>query len=56
MLLPSGFGPRDALENAHVTMNGEVPGVGQHLEDYLVRTFFIEGTRVGVEVFLNLSS
>lgn len=36
ILLHSGFGPRDVLEKAGVTIIEELPGVGQHLQDHLV--------------------
>lgn len=33
----SGIGPADVLQAAGVTMNFELPGVGQHIQDHLVR-------------------
>ncbi|KXN90305.1 Versicolorin B synthase [Leucoagaricus sp. SymC.cos] len=35
ILMHSGFGPRDVLENAGIQMIEELPGVGQHLQDHL---------------------
>lgn len=37
ILMLSGIGPRDVLEAAGVTVKSELPGVGQHLQDHLVR-------------------
>lgn len=38
VLLHSGVGPKDVLQNAGVTLRSELPGVGQHLQDHIVRT------------------
>lgn len=37
ILMLSGIGPRDVLEAAGVSVKSELPGVGQHLQDHLVR-------------------
>lgn len=37
VLLYSGVGPKDVLANAGVKLVSELPGVGQHLQDHLVR-------------------
>ncbi len=37
ILMASGVGPRDVLEAAGVPVNVELPGVGQHLQDHIVR-------------------
>lgn len=37
VLLHSGVGPKDVLSNAGVDLVLELPGVGQHLQDHLVR-------------------
>lgn len=37
ILMLSGVGPRDVLEAAGVAVQVELPGVGQHLQDHLVR-------------------
>lgn len=36
VLLLSGVGPKDVLDGAKVTVQNELPGVGQHLSDHLV--------------------
>jgi choline dehydrogenase len=38
VLLYSGVGPRDVLNAAGVSVLSELPGVGQHMQDHLVRT------------------
>ena len=38
ILMLSGIGPRDVLEGAGVSVKSELPGVGQHLQDHLVRS------------------
>ena len=40
MLLVSGVGPKDVLDSAGISVQIELPGVGQHLQDHLVRSFF----------------
>lgn len=40
VLMHSGIGPSDVLKNAGVKMLAELPGVGQHLQDHIVRTSF----------------
>ncbi|TCD71665.1 hypothetical protein EIP91_005431 [Steccherinum ochraceum] len=35
ILLASGVGPKDVLDAAGVTVNVELPGVGQHLQDHI---------------------
>ncbi|THH29224.1 hypothetical protein EUX98_g4966 [Antrodiella citrinella] len=35
ILMVSGVGPQDVLEAAGVTVNVELPGVGQHLQDHI---------------------
>ena len=37
VLMVSGVGPKDVLEAANVPVQLELPGVGQHLQDHLVR-------------------
>jgi choline dehydrogenase len=37
VLLYSGVGPRDVLDAAGVSILSELPGVGQHMQDHLVR-------------------
>lgn len=37
VLMLSGVGPRDVLEAAGVPVQAELPGVGQHLQDHIVR-------------------
>jgi choline dehydrogenase-like flavoprotein len=37
MLLVSGVGPKDVLDSAGISVQVELPGVGQHLQDHLVR-------------------
>ena len=37
ILMLSGIGPRHVLEAAGVSVKSERPGVGQHLQDHLVR-------------------
>lgn len=39
VLLHSGIGPKDVLQNAGVPLIYELPGVGQHLQDHIVRIF-----------------
>ena len=41
ILMHSGVGPKDVLLDAGVNMVSELPGVGQHLQDHLVRCFFL---------------
>lgn len=41
MLMLSGVGPRDVLEAAGVEVLLELPGVGAHLQDHLVRDTFV---------------
>lgn len=41
ILMLSGVGPKDVLGNAGVPLLSELPGVGQHLQDHLVRLVFI---------------
>lgn len=36
ILMHSGVGPKDVLNAAGVTVNVELPGVGQHLQDHIV--------------------
>lgn len=36
ILMLSGVGPKDVLKAAGVTLQSELPGVGQHLQDHLV--------------------
>ncbi len=33
----SGMGPKDVLNSANVPVEIELPGVGQHLQDHIVR-------------------
>lgn len=37
VLMLSGVGPRDVLQAAGVDVNVDLPGVGQHLQDHIVR-------------------
>jgi choline dehydrogenase-like flavoprotein len=37
VLLYSGVGPKDVLDAAGVDVVSELPGVGHHLQDHLVR-------------------
>jgi len=37
ILMLSGVGPQDVLNAANVPVNLVLPGVGQHLQDHLVR-------------------
>jgi choline dehydrogenase len=37
ILLHSGVGPVDVLEQVGIDVASELPGVGQHLQDHLVR-------------------
>ena len=37
VLLHSGVGPKDVLTGAGVPVQIELPGVGQHLQDHIVR-------------------
>jgi choline dehydrogenase len=39
LLMLSGIGPRDVLEGANISVQVELPGVGQHLQDHVVRFF-----------------
>lgn len=39
VLLHSGVGPKDVLDNAGVDVVSELPGVGRHLQDHLVSAF-----------------
>lgn len=41
VLMLSGVGPKDVLDAAGVPVKAELPGVGQHLQDHLVRPRFI---------------
>ena len=41
VLLYSGIGPKDVLDAAGVPVISELPGVGQHLQDHLVKKFRI---------------
>lgn len=38
ILMHSGVGPKDVLDAAGVSVNVELPGVGQHLQDHIVST------------------
>lgn len=40
ILMVSGVGPADVLQAAGVSVNVELPGVGQHLQDHIVRAIF----------------
>lgn len=35
----SGIGPKDVLEEAGVDVRVDLPGVGQHIQDHMVRAF-----------------
>jgi choline dehydrogenase len=37
VLMLSGIGPRDVLESVNISVQVELPGVGQHLQDHVVR-------------------
>lgn len=41
ILMQSGVGPADVLANASVPLVLELPGVGQHLQDHLVRISYV---------------
>jgi choline dehydrogenase len=41
MLMLSGVGPPDVLKAADVDVNLALPGVGQHLQDHLVRSILL---------------
>lgn len=41
VLLHSGVGPKDVLDAAGVPVVSELPGVGQHLQDHLVKPLAI---------------
>jgi len=43
LLMVSGVGPKDALENAGVSVKVELPGVGAHVQDHLVGVCFFCG-------------
>lgn len=52
VLMLSGVGPKDVLQAVNIPVNVELPGVGQHLQDHIVRaapTFV--GQRL-IEVYL----
>lgn len=40
ILMHSGVGPKDVLDAAGVSVNVELPGVGQHLQDHIVSALF----------------
>lgn len=40
MLLVSGVGPRDVLDSLNIPVRVELPGVGAHVQDHLVRFRF----------------
>jgi len=40
ILMHSGFGPREVLEEVGVDVMENLPGVGQHLQDHLVRVLY----------------
>lgn len=41
ILMYSGVGPKDVLSDAGVDLVSELPGVGQHLQDHFVSSFYI---------------
>ena len=41
MLMLSGVGPQNVLKAAGVDVNLALPGVGQHLQDHLVRCILL---------------
>jgi len=46
ILMHSGFGPREMLENVGVDVMEDLPGVGQHLQDHLVRILYNDKFKV----------